>query len=326
VCRRLDQAGVSYRLIPLRAEGPTTFSRRVWRALLFQSEGILALVRRRPSGTYISLAGDWGQIYGLILLLVARLVGSRICIHHHSFSYCDRWWWLTATVVRMSGTDALHVCLCQKMTEQLRSHYGVVRTLVVPNHLLLTVNTDDQAIPSRDLSRVGYFSLVSVAKGALEFIEVARALRGTGIECVMAGPMGDQASERAIAEASGLLEYLGPLSGAEKTAFLDSLDVLLFPSSYRHEADPVAVQEALSRGVPIIYLSRGCLDETVGDAGVGLPQGTDFAASAVKTITEWRDNPGLLQQLRRSAARRTRSADGRGLASLLEWFASAQGC
>ncbi len=52
---------------------------------------------------------------------------------------------------------------------------------------------------------------------------------------------------RKLLEAAGYASYLGPIYGDAKTAFYGNLDVLLFPSNYVNEAEPLVIHEACER-------------------------------------------------------------------------------
>ena len=71
---------------------------------------------------------------------------------------------------------------------------------------------------------------------------------------------------------------------------MDSLDVLLFPTSYRNEAEPIAILEALAYGIPVIAWDRGCI-------GSILRRGADMPGEAIAT-----DHPYLPEAVQRIEA------------------------
>ena len=100
--------------------------------------------------------------------------------------------------------------------------------------------------------------------------------------------------------------FVGRVSGADKTAFLDSCDVLVFPSrrypSGRSEGLPVSLLEALARGRVVVasdsggipeivnhgqngYLFTACrpraLDDVLGNVVAAWPASAGVAGSAI---------------------------------------------
>ena len=94
------------------------------------------------------------------------------------------------------------------------------------------------------------------------------------------------------------LEYAGPVYGADKESFYASIDLFIFPTRYRHEAEPLVVLEALAHGRPVIAFGRGCIPALLaGGVGQAVPLEANFAATAVELFTRWiRDTSAFLAQ------------------------------
>ncbi len=73
-------------------------------------------------------------------------------------------------------------------------------------------------------------------------------------------------AERGLADR---FQYLGPVEGAEKIAFLQSLDVMSLPTVYP-ESKGLSVLEAWANGVPVVVPSLGVFPELIDDTGGGL--------------------------------------------------------
>jgi glycosyltransferase involved in cell wall biosynthesis len=86
-----------------------------------------------------------------------------------------------------------------------------------------------------------------------EFVEVAAEMqrRGHRLRAHLAGPLYDESARRLVplsVQAIPGFEYRGPLYEAKKVAFYREIDVLLFPTRYRHEAEPLVIHEAMAEG------------------------------------------------------------------------------
>lgn len=275
-------------------------ARRGW-AVATAFARFMRLMLARPRGTvYLSLSGGLGQAYDAGFLLAARLRGARVIVHHHSSHYTSRRRWLTSLALWSAGRAGVHVVLCLDHGRRLQQMYPQVhRVRVVSNAAFFGETSQDIARPPRDqLRTIGFLGNVCRDKGIDQFLEVARTLttqaRGA-FRFVIAGPFMDSAGERLLRQFVSECDdarYLGPLYGAEKQGFFDELDVLLFPSRYRDETEPLTVYEALEAGAPVIALDRGCIRSQIQDgAGLVVDRREVFVAEAVRQIRAWHAAP-----------------------------------
>lgn len=111
----------------------------------------------------------------------------------------------------------------------------------------------------------------------------------------IAGPFEDTETEAAVrARLADLpeVEYVGPQYGADKDDFYESVDVLLFPTQYENEAEPVTIHEATAHGLPIIAYARGCIGDMITpEIGVAVDPHDDFVSAAVTRLAEWCAEP-----------------------------------
>jgi glycosyltransferase involved in cell wall biosynthesis len=252
-----------------------------------------------PGSTlYIGLSGGPGQAFDLLFTLIGRLTSARIYFHHHSFAYLDRSNLLTRLLIRCAGRRATHIVLCAGMASSLKATYPTIeQLLVISNASLLPTAIPRPARESRIPNRLGFLGNISVEKGILEFLDVMQILcaRDTRIRGYLAGPFQDAKVEKEVEKRLNDLprvEYVGPKYGRDKGAFFQSIDLLLFPTKYAHEAEPVTILEALAHGVPVIGWERGCLPNMIaGEEGFLVPKSADFVAAAVRQILSWRSAP-----------------------------------
>jgi glycosyltransferase involved in cell wall biosynthesis len=255
--------------------------------------------RRHPSSAlYIGLSGGPGQAFELLFTLIGRLTSARIYFHHHSFAYIDRSKMLTRLLIWCAGRRATHIVLCASMASSLKATYPTIeKLLTISNASLLPTDTfrsiRERCIPDR----LGFLGNISVEKGVLEFLDVMQTLRASdmGIRGYLAGPFQDTKVEKEVEKRLNDLphvEYVGPKYGRDKSDFFKSIDVLLFPTKYAHEAEPVTVLEALAHGVPVIAWERGCLSSMIeGTEGLLIPKSSNFVPAAVRHVLAWRNMP-----------------------------------
>jgi len=184
------------------------------------------------------------------------------------------------------------------MASSLRAAYPTIeKLLAISNASLLPTDTPRQNRERCIPDRVGFLGNISVEKGILEFLDVMQTLCASdvGIKGYLAGPFQDAKAEKEVKKRLNDLphvEYVGPKYGPDKSDFFKSIDVLLFPTKYAHEAEPVTVLEALAHGVPVIGWERGCLSSMIGGTeGFLVPRSTDFVPAAVRQVLAWRNVP-----------------------------------
>jgi glycosyltransferase involved in cell wall biosynthesis len=273
---------------------------------------------RRSSPLYISISGGAGQIYEILFVVAARLSRMRCFLHHHSYSYLNQRQLLAKTLIYVAGAKAVHICLSQGMLDRLKRAYKSVHKVAVVSNLAMLPWDSRRVEPRQSLCTIGFFGNISSEKGIYDFLDVVSALdqRAFGLRSKIAGPFQDKETERRVRERMRhlhSLEYVGPKYGAEKEVFLKELDVLLFPTSYANEAEPITVHEAMMHATPVVAYNRGAISEIITPAsGLVVDTADNFVEAALKQIERWSSMPGSfsgasLAALEQSANLRLRS-------------------
>lgn len=308
----LQQAGVPPTVIDLAAPSlDRSLAARLGRLpRVLRGLGRLAGKRGLRNETlYMSVSGGAGQVYELAFLLLARMRGMRVFLHHHSFAYLDRPSMLTRALVRAAGDGAVHIALSPGMAERLRLAYRAGQVMSVSNAVFFVAPGKASEVRRR-LATIGFLGNISAEKGIFEFLDLMAAAGNAGLplHARLAGPFQDAATEQAVRERLRSLpqvEYVGPQYGAAKDTFYGEIDALIFPSRYVNEAEPVTVHEALSRGIPVIAYGRGCIAEIVGaDCGLVIDPAAPFVPAALAKLESWLADPAAFQAASRAAAAR----------------------
>jgi glycosyltransferase involved in cell wall biosynthesis len=285
---------------PIRS--PVRFLSRLSIRLTQLSSVIVAVWKGFP--IYVGLSGGRRQFIDLLFLAIARLGRVKLYVHHHSFAYLDKPTFLAKLCILVAGNMCVHIVLCASMKNRLQSKYRHARTIeIVSNAGLPSVQRVFK--PRMALRKIGFLSAVSREKGIVEFLKVASALRNDcpALEFSIAGPCNDKLLLMQIeteCRSHPNLRYVGPVYGSAKDAYIDSLDLLLFPTRYRHEADPLVVWETMSAGVPILAWERGCLKEALSNCSgrsTVIPKASSYVAIAVSLIRSWHSTPDSFRAL-----------------------------
>lgn len=269
---------------------------------------VLCRLRNKPNALYLALSGGRRQWVDLAFVLVARLRGIPVFVHHHSFSYLSQG--QLSTVMRLGALrNAVHIVLCECMGEQLAQQYRIdpAKVRVLSNAAFL----EDMEAPARASAepaplRVGFLSNITAAKGIFEFFSVLSESESHGLplQGVIAGPIDAavQESFEASFASSRNVRHVGPVYGADKAAFFTSIDVLFFPTRYPNEAEPVTILEALGHGVPVIAFARGCIESIVpAAAGAVFPYSDAFVTQTIEALRSLAESPAVLEKARHAA-------------------------
>lgn len=271
----------------------------------------LYFMRSRPRALYLALSGGHRQWIDLFFILVARLQGVPIFVHHHSFAYLNERR-LSTLVCFMLIRNCTHIVLCECMGKLISKQYAVKaeRLRVLSNAAFLIPNDEQNQSDAgnsvhRSL-RIGFLSNITVEKGIFEFFSVLRNAVAVGIDVrgVIAGPVSlpiRQSFEDHL-KTDLNLEHVGAVYGADKMNFFKGIDVLFFPTRYANEAEPVTILESLSHGVPVIAFERGCIRDMVPvAAGVTFSYSAAFVQQTLAALRVFVENPLALADARRAA-------------------------
>lgn len=262
--------------------------------------------RRRGGAVVIGLDGDDGAWLNLLQAHLARALGYRLFLYHHSVG----WMAGTTRVMRALTSpilgEAVHVMCSGAMAERFRDLYGWRGAiLVVSNVAYVAAPTARQArrLPSGRLT-LGFLSNLMRLKGVLLAVEALRVLERRGIDArlLVAGPFVEadvEAELRAAARELGdRLRLLGPVAGEAKKRFFADTDVFLFPTLHPTETQSLVVPEAQAAGIPVIARAQNFVAESLPPGWPGLIDPTgDFPRQAADLVARWLDDPGEYRRL-----------------------------
>lgn len=297
----LERAGAEPLVVDLSAPSLDRSVRRRLARLPRILRGLLRVARlaRREDVLYMSVSGGFGKAYELAFLLVARLHAMRIYLHHHSYAYLERRDGFANFVMTLAGPVSTHITQSPRMAASLKDVYPSARRVVaISNAVFLLDNQTLTSLRARQRVKIlGFISNISEEKGVFEFLDVVASLEREGVQvrAKLAGPFQDRDTERrvrAVLATLNTVEYVGPQYGERKSEFFSSIDVLLFPTRYGNEAEPIVNHEAMMHGVPVIAYGRGSIPELLGDrVGLVIDPAEPFGPIAVAQLKEWIASP-----------------------------------
>lgn len=232
---------------------------------------------RRPGRRFYTVfESGFGVGYNFLLVGLARLLGHDVVLHHHTSEHAFVRQGRFALLQKLMGPRGLNVALSEEMAENLRILYPDMPPIMVSHNACHIAPPDDLAPRApRDGGklRVGFLSNLCREKGLDVVLDVAGKCRARGLDVtfVFAGPTVGEEAASMLAEGreklGDMIEAIGRVDKKAKEDFFRSIDVFLFPTRYRYEAQPLVLLEAMSFGLRPVTTNCGFVAELVGRYG-----------------------------------------------------------
>lgn len=244
---------------------------------------------------YIGLSGGFGQILDAPFIVISKIFGRKIFIHHHTFGYLYKKNTINRIIFSMVRNDN-HIALCAEMKKALQQEYNIKEKCItiISNSAFIKgtqSNYNKETKPhliANDI-KIGYLSNITKEKGIFLFISILKFLQEKNItfSAKIAGPIESIIQEQFFQELSRIstARYIGAVYGAEKESFFDSIDLLIFPS-HASEAEPVTIHEALNAGVKVIAAERGCIKSMINSDSGDVFTHEEIKENSLSTISQ----------------------------------------
>jgi glycosyltransferase involved in cell wall biosynthesis len=250
----------------------------------------------RNARLYLVANSSWGLYLTGVFAFCAGRLGYRVYLHHHVYSYIDRYDWRMAWIDRCMTGNGVHVVHCDQMIEDFRRRYHSVCRFAVVFPSVVSIPLAKPHFSAHRPFRLGLLSNLTISKGLDLAIDTFNQLAASGqqVRLDLAGPVQSRQAKRLLREALAAhpasVRYWGPLFDEEKVRFFSNLDAFLFPTKYRNESWGIVLHEAMAAGVPVITYDRGCTRTAVGEhAGLVIERDADFTSIAAAQIQKWID-------------------------------------
>jgi glycosyltransferase involved in cell wall biosynthesis len=215
---------------------------------------------------------------------------------------------IRAHCAEMDGFIATSVYYADFMADYL----GIPRERIHVVHPGLNLTGHGGPRPARSVPpyHVGYFARICPEKGLHVLVEAFRNVRETRgtppCRLLVSGWLGDSnkayfEENRKKLEQWGLADdflYVESPDHASKVCFLQDLDVLSVPTTYR-EPKGLYVLEALANGVPVVQPRHGSFPELVAGTGGGLLVNPDDPEDLARGLRQVLEDAALREELGR---------------------------
>ncbi|MHA6616959.1 glycosyltransferase family 4 protein [Pseudonocardia sp. DLS-67] len=269
-----------------------------------------ALVGARPDLVHLHMSSSGSFVRKAVLFWIARAFRVPVIVHIHSGRF-DRFHarlpapfrWVVRRVLTQA---AVVVTLGDGWAARIRRIAPRARVEVVPNAVVVPGLAASRA---GDTLKVVFLGAICAAKGAFCLLEAWAKLTAerdgrVPAHLTLAGDRGVDDARRTIAELGieGSAEVLDWLPASEVATLLTAADVFVLPS--RSEGQPMAVLEAMARGVCVVATDVGGIPELVEDGRSAVLVPPDDVDSLMNAMRQVLDDRGLRERLGGEARRR----------------------
>jgi len=238
------------------------------------------LVRFRPNLVHLHSSADASFIRKAIILWMSRLAGVPVVLHMHGSDfqrYYDESPRLLRAAIRITLSQAhAIVALGEAWAAKLRAIAPDARIRVIPN-AVRPAQQVPQPRPGKPV-RVVFLGRIGERKGTFRLLQAWALLGPQEATLTIAGDGSIEKARRAVAELGlqNSVEVSDWLSSDAVSELLNRSHILVLPS--RNEGQPMAVIEAMARGLCVVASDVGGLGEMLG-GGCGVIVSPDDVGS-----------------------------------------------
>jgi glycosyltransferase involved in cell wall biosynthesis len=252
-----------------------------------------ALVLRRPDVVHLHMSSKGSFVRKATLFWMAWAVRVPAVVHVHGSEFDvfhDKLPAPLRAVVRATLTHAsVVVALGNRWAERLARIAPGARVVTVPNAVPVPAA---RPAPTGDGPHVVFLGEIGERKGAFVLLDAWAKLTTdpsavAGAHLTLAGDGGVERARAAVAELgiAQTVDVRSWLSAPAVAELLDSAHVFVLPS--RNEGQPMAILEAMSRGLCIVACDVGGIPEMIEDGRSGLlvpPDDTEALCTALGRV------------------------------------------
>ncbi|MEM7568728.1 MAG: glycosyltransferase [Pseudomonadota bacterium] len=270
--------------------------------LLAQIARALFAQRKQPIGLcYFVLDGGHGIVRSMLVAFCLRLAFERavpVLVSVRSFRHLRVHAKSFAMVLRLLP-QATVLLLCSCMAAQFAARYGWAgKSAIGSNAAFWPGRPVPNQADGEGAIHVLFLSNILPGKGLDVFASICQACAGDADFAFHVVGAPRHPSQQNLYDALRMLENTtlhGPLDGPDKEAVLADMDVFLFPSSYRDEAQPNIVFECAAFGIVPITTDIGCTGEDVDALGGAVVPSEAFHRQALALLRRFANDRQALR-------------------------------
>ncbi|MED4391744.1 glycosyltransferase family 4 protein [Priestia aryabhattai] len=268
---------------------------------------------RKKDICYISISQTrLGLLRDLVIILLCSLRSKKIIAHLHGnnlgnvidkMSQCERT--LVKNIFKKIDSGIV-------LGNGLKNNFkGFTKSIkVVANGVDGNYITDEELNSKEkdtEFIDIVYLSNLLESKGYQYLIEAVASLieEGENVRLTLAGAIFNQekfdmiwntVKDRRLEER---IKHLGVVDGIKKKQLLLSSDIMVLPTNYPIEGQPVSIIEGMAAGLPIIATKRGSIPDLITNNGILIETGSTHLVK--KTLSSLINNPKEIKNMSKNS-------------------------
>lgn len=230
---------------------------------------------RRHDTIYMVPDGGLGIYLNLIFVLILSLYSRGfVWLHHRNYRKMVTKSKSMSIILWLLGDRQRHIFLEEKQAHFFNNTYGSdADYFVVSNAAICDVEAAHPAyLDTYYPITIGYLSNLNNEKGfdvvAQVFPKLAKVF--PHVQFRLAGAPTDSKAAAELEKLKNIMgsrmSYVGHITGVDKEHFFSSLDIFLFPTRFRHEAQPNVLFEAMAKGAFLCSTQHALIPYMLRDA------------------------------------------------------------
>ncbi|MFZ7826286.1 glycosyltransferase family 4 protein [Priestia sp. 40] len=264
--------------------------KKIFQDIIVIFKTFFSLITSKKHALYVSISQTkLGLFRDLIIIELGNKFASKTIIHLHGNNLGNVLDSLSLFQLKIAKRILNKVTTGIVLGENLKKNYrGFIRDIqVVPNGIdtnFISENDISKAKLNKNNSQLNivYLSNLMKEKGYMELIKGVSELiiDGYAINLVLAGAIHnskDYEEMRVLVKDKNLekyIKYVGIVTDEKKKNLLLDSDIMILPSNYAVEGQPISIIEGMAAALPIISTKRGCIEDLVKNNGILLKDGT----------------------------------------------------
>jgi glycosyltransferase involved in cell wall biosynthesis len=254
---------------------------------------------------YLSISRSWaGVAKESYISLLHLLFKFPLVVHWHG---AEPLFWvqqknpiLSRLFIKLWSGAALHIALTSRMAKDLQM-LGFNKTSVVRNFPNINEKNFEKIYIKQKIKTIKFlfFSNIIEGKGLEDAIYSLNLITEKNFTLDILGSNDSSSCLRykKLIDSCDFAKYHGCLEGDKKENLLKSCDILIFPSTYRTEALPLVVIEAIFAGLVVVAYNHNYMSEFEDIPGVFLTEPNPD--ELIKVLNSLCLNTNLIQNLKK---------------------------
>lgn len=268
------------------------------------------IIFKKPDLIYLPIAQNIaGYLRDSLFLIPCRIFKLKTIIHLHGSYFRDFYkkskrimqWLVEFTLRKVSGA----IVLGEKLRYIFKDFLSEDKIFVVPNGVKDDFHNFSKNYESETF-QILFLGSLCKEKGVFEVLKIVPILtkKYKNLKFVFAGEWirnKEKKEAMMFIKENGIemyVEFPGVVHGDKKKKYLaNSLFLLLLPTDYPFEGQPLVILEAMSAGLPVISTDRGAISETVIDGANGYLVEIENTKELLEKIEFLITNPNILHRM-----------------------------